>query len=160
MLFLSVGYFPWCCAPLALFRKHSLYLTYLLVSFPQQFVCTSKGALWEMKFWVAEVYVPFKPLGHYITSKCETENSYQNKGDNGCYLLSVINLVNLLEGKRVVVIHFTMKLQCVVKIGVCFHVNMAAYNTVHYLKRFGLLPAKENKRLFLFWYWICVMPGT
>lgn len=102
---------------------------------------------------------PSNHLGHSITSRCETENSYQNKGDNACYLLSVINLVNLLEGKRVVVIHFTMKLQCGVKMGMCFCVNMTACSTDHYLKRFGLLPAKEYKRPLLFRYLICVTAG-
>lgn len=60
-------------------------LNNFVLSFSQQVICISKRLLWKVKFWVTEVSVP---LGHYITSKCEIENSYQNKSDNAFYLLS------------------------------------------------------------------------
>lgn len=126
-----------------------------MLSFPKHFQgCTLRG---ETSFWQKFV-LSSNRLGHCITSKCETENNYQNKDDNAFHLLSVINLANL-EGKRVVVTSFHNELQCGVRMGTCFRVSMTACNTDHYLKRFNLLPAKEYKRPFIFWYLICVTAG-
>lgn len=122
--------------------------SWLALGSPQQFTCISRRAFWEMKFWVAEFSVPFKLLGHCITSKCEIKSSSQNKVGNACYFLSVFNLVNLLEGKRVGC-HGSFPNEVALW---CRNKSVLLYeydcNIVHFLTRSGLLPAKENKRLF------------
>lgn len=64
-------------------------------------------------------------------------------------LATCVSLVTLLDGKNVL-IHFTMKLQCGIKVRMCFHVNMTARNTVYSLKIFGVLLAKEQEIIYFF----------
>lgn len=87
------------------------------------------GCPWGDEVLMVQFCVSSNRLGQYITSECETENSYQNNGGNACCLLSVINLLNLLD-ERVVIVQSLMNCVAVETKqnknykSFCLHMNM------------------------------------